>query len=151
MSSLSLLACAGAAARQEPSNGNGGGMSACEEELAYDLATDDDTHHDKVKKRLMKNRLSAERQRKAAEIESLLAENALLRAEKREMATKMQRMAELMAAHGLAQADSKGSSYRPRIRGLSYQHTKAAAGEAQEGSGASQDSAARVIPLTFRG
>jgi hypothetical protein len=76
------------------------GVSKTRKGIAYDLATVDD----KLKKRLIKNRLSAERsrQRKAAELESLQAENAQLRAEKAEMAAKMQRMAELMAAHGLS-------------------------------------------------
>jgi len=76
------------------------GVTKTRKGLAYDL----DTVDDKLKKRLIKNRLSAERsrQRKAAALESLQAENAQLRAEKAAMAAKMQRMAELMAAHGLS-------------------------------------------------
>ena len=72
--------------------------------LAYDLDTVSD---DKLKKRLIKNRLSAERsrQRKNATMQALQDENAQLRARNDAMASRMERMEALLAAHGLALAD----------------------------------------------
>ena len=76
------------------------GVTKTRKGLAYDL----DTVDDKLKKRLIKNRLSAERSRlrKNANLQTLQAENAQLRAEKDAMAEKVQRMAALLAAHGLS-------------------------------------------------
>ena len=78
------------------------GITKTRKGLAYDLSTVDD----KLKKRLIKNRLSAERsrQRKTAALQSLQAENEQLRSENEAMAAKMRRMEELMAAHGLSLA-----------------------------------------------
>ena len=63
--------------------------------LAYDL----DTVDEKLKKRLLKNRLSAERsrQRKNACLQSLLEENAQLRAEKQSMAERLEKMEALLS------------------------------------------------------
>ena len=76
------------------------GITKTRKGLAYDLSTVDD----KLKKRPIKNRLSAERsrQRRLGALQSLQAENAELRAENEAMAAKMKRMEELMAAHGLS-------------------------------------------------
>ena len=74
--------------------------------LAYDL----DTVDEKLKKRLLKNRLSAERsrQRKNACLQSLQEENAQLRAEKQSMAERLEKMEALLASHGLGDCTSTG-------------------------------------------
>jgi len=75
------------------------GVTKTKKGLAYDL----DTVDDKLKKRLIKNRLSAERsrQRKNATLNAMQAENDQLRARNQEMEAKMERMSALLASHGL--------------------------------------------------
>ena len=77
------------------------GVTKTRKGLAYDLDTVMD---DKLKKRLLKNRLSAERsrQRKNATMQSLQDENAALRARNEQMASRMERMEALLTAHGLS-------------------------------------------------
>jgi ubiquitin len=76
------------------------GITKTRKGLAYDLETVDD----KLKKRLIKNRLSAERsrQRKNATLQALQAENLELREKNEDMAARMERMAALLAANGLS-------------------------------------------------
>jgi ubiquitin len=75
------------------------GVTKTRKGLAIDLNTVDD----KLKKRLIKNRLSAERSRlkKNAAMQSLKEENDMLREQNAQMVAQMERMAAKLAAHGL--------------------------------------------------
>jgi len=76
------------------------GVTKTKKGLAYDL----DTVDDKLKKRLIKNRLSAERsrQRKNANLQMMQSENDQLRKLNQEMEEKIDKMAALLAANGLS-------------------------------------------------
>jgi len=76
------------------------GVTKTKKGLAYDL----DTVDDKLKKRLIKNRLSAERsrQRKNANLQTMQSENDQLRKLNQEMEEKIDKMAALLAANGIS-------------------------------------------------
>ena len=89
------------------------GVTKTRKGLAFDLETIDD----KLKKRLTRNRESADRcrVRKNAALQSLQDQKEQLRARNEEMAAQMQRMTDLIAAHGLS-LDSSASAKRARGR-----------------------------------
>ena len=76
------------------------GVTKTRKGLAYDL----DTVDEKLRKRLIKNRLSAERsrQRKNATTKSLQAENQALREHNERMAAQIEKMHALLVANGLS-------------------------------------------------
>jgi len=76
------------------------GVTKTKKGLAYDL----DTVDDKLKKRLIKNRLSAERsrQRKNANLQTMQSENDQLRKLNQEMEEKIDKMAALLAENGIS-------------------------------------------------